>query len=189
MSDTCNADSLYGDDPLSRLYKEQLMYLKTTYENALAAYPDAVNSVMDKIRKGKSKCRHDAPDSFEWGYDWSVQITRGVYNIHQVLQIASGQRQHDPEPEGVEAKVADIIPRISVCISAKKGRTTWLSAQRLPSVPPEIIAEYRKRFEEEEVEQRRIDALTPEQKDAELQDALGQLSRSPGFAAFGVRKI
>lgn len=59
----------------------------------------------------------------------------------------------------------------------------WVGSQEIPN-PPEVEARYRESEEKSKAERARFAALSPEQQEAELNENLRELRKSPGFMAF-----
>lgn len=149
------------------------MFLEIPYTDLLVSHPDAVKEALNKLRKGKSKVRSDPPESFTWGFEWCVEID-DPRSIHDIL---SGQRLPRSEQEvPIEDRVRDYARRCGVCVVVRKGHASSVSKQ-LSETPEVILAQYRNGLNADHVEQARLKALSPEERERERQDILSQLRK------------
>jgi hypothetical protein len=145
--------------------------ISVSYAQAKKSYPALVKEVETKIRGGKSKSKNDPMSSFAWSYRWGEQI--------------NGTDRYRFEALSIEGKVQDAVSRCFASIQAVKGRC-WANSSVCPTLPTEIEDVYRKHYTDNEAEDRRITALTPQQRQQEMGALLRQLSRSPGFFAITI---
>jgi len=145
------------------------MKLMLRYEQAVERHPDHVAEVMAKLRRGKSKHRLAEACTLHWDYSYCIRCGPGL----------------SPAFETIEDEVSDRVSRTMVHIEGQIGRW-WGSSESRVDVPAEIVAEYRMYIEEAWEERARVAAMSPEERDRLLQDALMQASKSPGFAALYV---
>jgi len=167
------------------------MYLPITYALANARHPQQVAEVMANLRRGKSKNRLAAPTDLQWGYDWSVEIRSAPFS--NIIEVLTGKAKDvkglDPEPRTENEAVADYARRVYILLSATIGGKTWYSDTPVPPLPKEVEDQFRANFRRDATEKARIEALSPEEREAELQAALRPLSRSPGFMAIQIPRM
>jgi hypothetical protein len=152
-----------------------MAFLKIPYEEALQNHPEAVQEALASLRKGKSKHRNEPPENFAWGYYWCVVIESGVGSIRDVL---SGAMSRATQDMSIDAQVQDYGRRCHVHLQLEKNRAYGRS-ERLPT-PQRFLDSYRQNLEERALEQARVDALSPEERQRETEAILQQL-RKPGF--------
>jgi hypothetical protein len=157
------------------------MRLAITYQSALERYPKQVAEILAKLQSGKSREKGAKPEELDWHFDWCVRIT-GAYTFNEMIENI-GKKE---EPKSIDEQVKEYEQNCSVCLTATKGR--WVGYSSLIPVPPEILESCRKGHEQQEADKKRFDALTPEQKNAEVNGLLKQLGRSKGFMAFSVER-
>lgn len=137
-------------------------------------YPLAVAQVEIKLRNGKSALKNAPLESLEWGFNWCVAITSGVYSIKDILSGEAQKNQKIEDKMTVDEKVKDEMLRTSVTVFASKGRGYWSSGILL-SPPKELEKLIRKGHEDRAKEQKRFDALSKEAQDQETQELLKKL--------------
>jgi hypothetical protein len=96
-------------------------------------------------------------------------------------------RKTNPPPRPtVQERMAEVVPNLYVCLMARIGR--WMGqTERIP-VPEAVLDFYRDLFEKDDAEHKRFKSLSKAEQGRELHDAIGQLSKSPGFMGFKVEK-
>jgi hypothetical protein len=150
-----------------------------SYEEALKRHPVEVASIVKRLRKGKSKLRENDPASFTWEYSRCVVIPNG----RTLAEIFTEQnRRRAMTLEDLDAAVADEIKRSQCALYLRAPR---VGIGEGVEAPPELEPQVREGFERQAREQARVDAMTPEQRQAEIESLLGQLGRDPGFMVFG----
>ena len=87
------------------------MRLEISYADVSRNYPEIVNSIIEKIRNGKSKAKNDPPESFKWYYD--CQAGRIKYSLDK----------------------SSSIQKIRVGIIITKNKSCWRSCKLLPTLP------------------------------------------------------
>lgn len=90
------------------------------------------------------------------------------------------KEQEEKRKWTVRQRVDDYMKRSSFSIEATCKRN-WYA--KINSVPPQVINQITKMFEKEVAEEKRVDALTPQERDAETAALLGELFGQPGFVA------
>lgn len=158
------------------------MFRIVAFEEIKNRYPQHVKEVIAKIRKSRGKHKNDAPETFKWGFTFSVRIEGGIMGT-DFMQMIAGAKPFPKEKEfkSEDSYVADFARRAMVFVGATKNtKTIWASQEKI-ELPREIEEDVRKQRQEELAEKARITALTPEERDRETNEALRQLRRSPGF--------
>ena len=126
-----------------------------TYAEALADNPAVVAVVLKKIRKGRSKKKNDAPETFEWSYGLALLV-----NGLSLMDRLAGKKEYDADFTDAQ-KVADYVSRC----------TTWLQANghSCPIPVPDFVGEEKARqLIQEGDERRRFEALSVEDQQAEI---------------------
>lgn len=155
-----------------------------SYEEMLRRHPAEVAGIVAKIRKGKSKHREADPATLTWTYQACVLIE----NSGSFADFLNGKMERTErkwEAMSLEEKVADQMRRTNTCVCASLGR--WYGSSDVIASPPELEQNARAALYAEAAENARLDAMTPDEREEEIADLLGQLSGSPGFAMFGTR--
>ena len=140
------------------------MELPITFALASARHPAGVEAIMRKLRSGKSKHRGKGPEDLTWRYEWSVRI--------------DGNPEEAMSPDDA---VKDRVRRTHACLEGRIGH--WRGYHVLESVPQEIADVHRRHIEEWRAERARVEALSPEERQREFNEALREASQYPGFMA------
>jgi hypothetical protein len=156
------------------------MFLEVPYKSLLQSHPGAVQEALGTLRKGKSRHKADPPESFTWGFSWCVTVEGFSFE-----DLLSGRVPAVVPEEAPEERVRAYARRCSVCVQVRKGRAYAYSAQ-LPEVPEAILDQYRVAIEVEAGENARVEALSPEEREREIQGLLSQLRKDPGFMEISV---
>lgn len=164
------------------------MEIGITFEEAKKSHPEEVRKIIAELRSSKSKSKNSPEGVIQWSYSWSERA-RG-YTIAEVLSGATGTRTK--EPETFEEYWAERERNIFCYLRGSVGK--WFGVgNKNGEVPPklakipEVVREYyRKCFEKDLAERRRVAALTPEEKDKEIKEMLKQLGQSGGFFSIQV---
>jgi len=154
------------------------MRLPIGYRDAARRWPEAVEEIVAKLRKGKSAHRDADPASLDWSIEWCLQV-RG-YTFGEIIN-------RDVLPPTPEEKAEENVKNSTAWLSAKKGRWSGQS-NALKDLPQEVKDEYARSAAEERKEKDRVEALTPEERDKEVQNAIKTLRKYPGFTAIRVTK-
>jgi hypothetical protein len=149
------------------------MYYPLTHKQAETLHPVAYGELRKKKNASKAKSAKNDLTNFKLGYEVAVMIQGG-----RLSDLISGRIQ--PREKTIEEKLADYRKNAHVSLKANfKSLCLYVS---LDEVPQSLIEEQRDLYEKEEIERKRFDALSPEDKDKELQRCLSQLA-GPGFVA------
>ena len=152
-----------------------------TYDEAFKRHPSEVERITLKLRRGKSKARLIPAQELEWSYECCVRI-EGSGSLADVLSGAMSKRLKK-EAQSIDALVEDEVRRTGTVLKASLGR--WGDSAAVHN-PPEVAIKVRERLEADAQEKARFNALTPEQQNAERNELLRQLSRSPGFMCVSI---
>jgi len=148
-----------------------------TYEEVQTRYPQRVAEALARLRKSKSKWRNASPETLTWAYSWSKQAK--AMSLFDVLA-----EMKNPQPKKVlteQQRVDEEIGAYTLNLDIETpGAHYWSEKFSIDELPPEIVEEVRARIQADTKEKERIDALTPEQQEEELEELLKQL-RKPGF--------
>lgn len=150
-------------------------------------YPDAVAAMMDKLEAGTSKEKGSSPEDLEWSFFWGERIEGSgsfadMIKKHQ--QGVSEPPNYDLDAR-VNKRLKNIVP---VYLEGKIGR--WRSTISLEDVGydeiPVGVVSHLTSLEADKIEQEKeADSLTDEEREARVNDILGQLKGTPGF--FGMQ--
>lgn len=158
------------------------MKITTTYAAIKDRYPTQVAEVMSALRKGKSKEKNSNPEDLNWYFNCCIQIISGIMNGAQFLNmLASGTPPPRLTPE---QKYQEHKSNTHVCLHASKGKGDWGSRTEITPIPQEVDQWLINGRDIEIREETRVNSLTPEQKNQEVQDCLKTLSKSRGFRMF-----
>jgi hypothetical protein len=120
-----------------------------------------------KLKRSKSKNKGKDIDELEWHYESCVLVTPYSFND---LVAGKGANHYSLT---LEEKIVDEVGRTQTSlVCSMKGATAYHEVQN----PVEVEQTVRKRLEMNENEQARIDAMTPEQRDAETAQLIALLS-------------
>lgn len=155
-----------------------------TYAEVEKRHPQELKRLIEQLRKSKSKQKDADPTGMTFEYNYAMRCEG--FTGAQVLDHLSGVK---PLPERkkfvtVEEKVADWMERATpVNLTGKLGR--WYGCERVPN-PPELEENFRLDAEREVAEEQRRASLTDEEREAETQEILRQLSGMGGFVGFRI---
>lgn len=150
------------------------METEISYSKMKKLFPNEVAEVMSKLRKSSSKEKKAKESSLTWSFDWRQQI-KGMSFDEMLKSI--GQ----PKPKKtVEQKLKEL--RKSLLISVKGQKNRWIGfSKQINVIPDEVLEFYKSSYQEQEDEEKRIENLTEEQREKELEEDLKELRKYPGF--------
>ena len=148
------------------------MQAPARYASLKLRYPKLIAEIEAKIRNGRTRVKNDPIESFDWFIEWCTEIQGGVMTIHEVLSGVQKETKH--------------IDHFNILATKKKNR--WESSLFDEPTPKEVLILRAKAKEEQDKEDARFNALTPEQQEAEQDALLRSLGMDPGFMAFSVPK-
>jgi len=158
------------------------MQIDITYKEAKKRYPVHVKEALARVAKSKNKYKHTHPELMHWCFDWCVRLEGGI-NGGDFLKMVAGEKPfpEHKKPSSEDAEADDYFRRATITLAVRLGNTTYTSAGKVTDQPKEIGDFIRKSFRDDAAEAARIAKLTPEEREAESNEILGQLRRSPGF--------
>jgi len=143
------------------------MKIPLTLEAVKASYLEELKIIMAILRseEGQSKTKKDlnGPESVEWYIDFGVRIGPDSTAQRARLGLKGWADQH-----------------IGASLVGKVNRY-WHRSVRFEETPEEILESYRQSDRDRAAEQARVDALSPQERQAELNAILGELRGQPGF--------
>lgn len=160
-------------------------------------YPEIVDKLVVKVKKGKNKLRNSDPSTWEWGFDWCVRINigQGVFTTQHLFDgTMHGQMEQRRLEQEREANMtfeeywqhckSGNFNDTFMCIYSKLGNGIVRSEETITSYP-ELLKEYAREFYEDIQEDKRslecFNNLTPEQKHEETEALLVRIRRDLGF--------
>lgn len=164
------------------------MKLTILYEEVKARFPKEVDLILKKLRKSSSKEKNRSVEELTWEFTWAQRIKAFSFAemITQQREKTFGEIYEVATRENVRIFLDDSI---MWRVGARIGR--WVasgSPQDSRKAPDEIIDLYVKTFNDQIAERKRIAALTPEEKQAEVEAALKALRDQPGFVEISFGK-
>lgn len=148
------------------------MDLVISYAVACARYAPEMDEIIRKLRKGTSKQRQADPSALKWSFSYCISIPAANLFAPPVVESFST----------TEEEIQEKVNRTQVILEGRVGRWRGYAEKPIP-VPPEIVAVYRKQVVEARAEKARYAALSPEEREREMQEAFAAASRYPGFVA------
>jgi 5'-deoxynucleotidase YfbR-like HD superfamily hydrolase len=159
------------------------MYLKVNYEYVKKNYPDVLTQLEAKRQKSKAKDAVQPLTKFNFVLACAEEV-RG-YAFDELVDGTAQKHAKTFEDMTLDEKVNHRVTNTHVFLEATSGRCR-LSSDLLQPVPALVSDKYRELEEEGEKEKARISALTPEERDREMSEILGQLSGSSGFMCVNI---
>lgn len=168
--------------------------MKITISSELAKTRHSAECQMflEYLRASKTKAKNTPEADFEYSYSWSERIEGDSF-----ADIMTGKalaRQKAEQERSLEMKILARVNRSSVALLIKAGRVSkyFPIAGHFPGtedrtgwpIPVEVFEEIKEQETKQAKEQDRINSLTPEQRQAEIDEALACLRGSPGFMEF-----
>lgn len=164
------------------------MKLPISYEEAQKQYPTEVAACVASVRKGKSKDKNTDPSTWRWFFSWGESIE--AVSFGSLIRSAAMARHKPAANPTPEEKLAAVLPNIlgmSLDGVPPNKRTQGVASLTKGVVPAEVQAYLLNIYKEEAAEKARVDSLTPEQKEAEMNAALAELRKGGGFMELRIR--
>ena len=140
------------------------MKMTITDADARRDHPGAVVECIKQMCSSKAKTARTVPLlQWEWRYSWVERIDGSV------------------RPGSPEEEIQRRVDNSGVRLDLFHGRCCFSVSIE---VPAKIIDKIRSGIEAQEAERVRVDALSPDDRQAEIEGLLGELA-GPGFVAFG----
>lgn len=157
------------------------MQIKITYDRAMEFCPVEAQQAIDRLRKSRSKFRNQDPSTLPWEFFWGVEGR--AESIGDLLSGRSAKREEAERKRSLEKRL-EAHKRAIICSVCVKNYGAPLPRGTVPDEIlnielPCIIKEYE--------EEKRVEALTPEQRDEELRKLMQSMGMSPGFIAITLK--
>lgn len=153
------------------------MELTIEFAVVRSRHSEAVSSIIAKLRKGTSRHKTSRPEELVWKYTWAVEVEG--FSVDQLFSGAALRRQEADRAMTVDEAVTDLVRRTGVALEGSRGR--WTGYARLAEVPPEVVAVHRREVVRQRAERAAFEALPPEERERQAQEALRELRKDPGF--------
>jgi len=161
--------------------------LQIPYSEAKAKYPDEIFLIMQRLRKSSSINKNWGEEELTWEFNWGQRL-QGL----SFQEVVAGKREKTfPELHSVaeEKNVREFLGTSIIWnITGRAGKWYSHAPAQEGNIPDEILNLYVKMYNDQIAERKRIEALSPEEKTAEVEAALKALRRSPGFAELNLSK-
>ena len=145
--------------------------ISISYEQVKLRHPAAIKEIVGRIAKSKSKSAGTPLKDCNWRYSWGMKI--------KILPFDQLAEQNElPVQEQMKIEEA----KVHVLLEATAGHGRWATV--LKHVPPEISLILLEGIEADIAETQRLAAMSAEEAEAEVEQNLTELSKSPGFAIF-----
>lgn len=167
------------------------MRVEISYEEALSKYPRAVEEAVRDLGKSRSKKKDTPAEDMEWEFMVGEQI-KGAMGFEDFLsQVENGpERREEVSLDDVEvlasAKAEERYDRSHIVLVCKPGGNARGTSEPLHERVSEVFERYMEGELRSFREQARIDALSDEEREREVEENLRQLSGQPGFMAVSV---
>jgi hypothetical protein len=148
------------------------MFIPTTLENVRALYPEALDVAVLILRQSRSKRNREPLVALEWGFEVAVTAV-------SFADIASGDavQRRTFDELSIDEKLREYESRCWVTIVGRFYGRVCLQSERLDKVPAMVLDLQRRQYVAQEHEKRRAAGLSTEQRQKELEPAVGQLGR------------
>ena len=163
------------------------MELHVTYNKVQKRHTQALKTIMQKLKSGKSKEKHSTPQDLKYAYSYAMSCGNSMNGndfIQKVLTpMQNGQQPSIPPlPQTETEMINDWINRTcGMSLKASKGR--WYTTVRIDDyMPPELIQHYEQQAKKEIAERNRINNMSAQEKTRYTNSLLSKLRKSPGFA-------
>lgn len=166
------------------------MNIPLTAEIVKERYIDAYNAFVEYLRNSKTKSKNTPESDFEYSYSWSEQIQGESFA--DIMNGKSLARQKADQEKSMDVKIAERMQRSSVGLFIKAGRVSkfYPIAGYYPGendrtgqpIPVEVFMEISHQEQEAHAEKLRIDSLTPEERQSNIDELLGSLRKNSGFS-------
>ncbi len=164
------------------------MKVEISHAEMRERYPEELAQLVRKLRSSSSRERYAPEDGLSYALGWAIGFN--PMSPQDVRQALSGQAPRKTEPpygqtppEGITmAMVRDVVsPSIAWSLQASRGR--WSAGVRgnPAAIPDEIISVMRDAAVRDQERRMAFQDMTPQQRQGLADDALRQLSGSPGF--------
>jgi hypothetical protein len=158
--------------------QEALMQIQISYDQVSKDNPDVVAALVAKIRRGKSRDKDTDPSGWTWSYNWGVRVAavspREMVSGHLCVKPASAETRAD-----------EIMRNVTIWLKVTCRRAWAVMELADETAARALIREAyldicAKQIEEEQ----RMAALTPVERQAEIERLVGELRKMGGFVDF-----
>lgn len=155
------------------------MRIQLTYEQA-KKYSKQIAEVVAKQQKSSNAAnRKITPAKMKWALDWCVAMKGIGMKFQDIFK--------EQNPFDYDKRHREWIEGTRAVLEGSVGRSKWYS-NPIPGCPVEIQKHYENTTEKDKAEQKRIDALSIPEREAEANEALNELMGMPGFFAVSLNK-
>ncbi len=153
-----------------------------SYEEAKKRHPEKVSSIINTLRKSRSKEKNSAPEELKWSYETCIQVMG--FSFTDMISGKMREAQNAQEAMTFEARVEDEFNRTSTVLQATRNR--WIGQEIVPN-PPEVRENIQGKLKNQEKENREFESLSEEEKENQRKEALEYLSKQPGFMVISAK--
>ena len=150
------------------------MNIRIDYATALAEFPKETAEAINVLRKSRSKHKNANPATLKWDYGWGVQVT--ACSFKDLLNGSAQRERKARSAMTVQERINDVVSR-SFCTVSVAGHYH----ARLPEPPRAILKVITDGEIREMEEENRIEAMSDEERAAEVERLLNVLRGQPGF--------
>jgi hypothetical protein len=145
------------------------MEIKTTAEYLKQHYPNEYKEIIQKFQTNKGKSTAGKTiDDIKFRFSWAI----GINMSNPFMRPTSIKT--NPLQEGTDQEVLEHL-KVAAHISVGGHIKHWSHYVHLNTVPEPVLNMHLKQRDECVAERRRVDSLTPKQRDAETEELLEQL--------------
>lgn len=164
------------------------MKINWTAGEAQEQCPVEAEEIMRRAQKSNSDLK---PEDLTWELSWAAayldKAKSGVEALdeffNQMEEVAKKGPKARTEKSFQQQLDEQLKPICAVTLKAKVGRRRWESVLPAGRIPQVIIDTLGQKIREDMREEARIEGLTPEARDRETAELLGELGMNPGFFA------
>jgi len=139
-----------------------------------------------KLKRSKAKKKGKSVNELKWYIGYSEEI-RGSGSFEDLIsgKTRDEEAKHDALP--LNERLDDLVARTHACLEANMpGASVYLQLDHVPGIlKNELRERLTQEAEKQANEEERLSLLTPEEREAEVQDLLEQL-QGPGFMVLKV---
>jgi len=167
------------------------MDIKLTFEQVKARYPELLPEIEAQRATSQAKTRGTPFEECDWIISWGT-VHRGerAHDLINSLRSALAHEAIEPKRLTLDEMIARDIGQVHVgTLCCKKGRGRWYADFPVDryGIPDEIDQYIRKSCAEQKTEHDRIDAMSPQEQDAEAMAVLNELTGQAGFSQIQFR--
>lgn len=139
-----------------------------TFEQVSQIHPDEVQRIIGEAKKGKSKYKNTAPETWKWSYLWGEGVNPSAFYPYSEKPTLS-----------LEERVNIRVNNCKVFLKAELGKKGVWKTEEISSqfIYPFILESEKEKVKEEQ----RLAAMSEEERLEEFRSALNQLAGQSGF--------